>query len=74
MTTIWNNEKFLEARQSREMAQTVAAGYLDITPEYLSMLENGRKQPSQALILKMVKLYSKPITFFLQNDKSKLST
>ncbi len=71
---IWDNQKFIEARQAQNMAQNVAADFLDITPEYLSMLENGRKQPSQGLIDKMAKLYGISIAGFLRDEKVKLST
>lgn len=73
MESIWNNTALLEARREAKMLQDVAAGFLEITPTYLSMLENGKKQPSQKLIARMAALYSQPVTFFLIGEKVKLS-
>lgn len=73
MDTIWNYNAILEARTAAGMTQTVAAKFLKITPEYLSMLENGKKQPSQGLVGKMADLYSVSVAGFLSPEKVKLS-
>lgn len=43
-----------------------AAEALNITPEYLSMIENAHKTPSQKLIKKMAELYGVQIGDFIK--------
>ena len=69
MNSIWETEKIRQARESIPMLVKDASESLNITPEYLSMLENGHRQPSQKLVAKMSELYSKPVTFFLKKEK-----
>lgn len=45
-------------RKEKELTQNQAAKILSITKEYLSMLENGERNPSDNLKVKMAKLYS----------------
>ena len=65
MESIWDSARLIEAREARELSTKDASDAMDITPEYLSMLENGHKQPSQKLILKMCDLYGQTAGFFL---------
>lgn len=70
MTSIWNKKKIKLAREESEMLVKDAADALDITPEYLSMLENGHRQPSPKLVLKMSVLYDKAIDYFLDKTEN----
>lgn len=47
-----------ELRQDKELSQEQTAKILTITKEYLSMLENGDRNPSDSLKEKMAKLYN----------------
>lgn len=47
-----------ELRKNRDLTQEQAAKILGITTEYLSMLENGIRNPSDSLKEKMAKLYN----------------
>lgn len=73
MDNLWSDKAIAQARKNKQLQQTDAASFLAVTPEYLSMLENGKGQPSQKLISKMAALYDQPITFFLKVNKSKVS-
>lgn len=44
-------------RIKKELTQEQASKILDITKEYLSMLENGDRNPSDSLKEKMARLY-----------------
>lgn len=46
-----------ELRKNRELTQEQASKILGIKLEYLSMLENGKRNPSDTLKGKMAKLY-----------------
>lgn len=74
MVSLWNIEKMKQAREDMELTVKAASTALNITPEYLSMLENGHKQPSQKLILRMSSLYKKPVNYFLEAEKNLIST
>ena len=50
------------------MSAAAAAERLNITPEYLSMLENGHRQASPKVAVKMSVLFGKPLSFFLKSD------
>lgn len=69
MSSIWETKNIKEARESIPLLVKEASAALNITPEYLSMLENGHRQPSQKLLLKMSSLYAKPVTFFLKSEQ-----
>lgn len=69
MISIWETTQIKQAREEAAMLVKTASEALNITPEYLSMLENGHRQPSQKLISKMSELYGKPVTFFLKSEK-----
>ena len=47
-----------DLREDKDLTQEQAAKILAITKEYLSMLENGFRNPSDTLEEKMAKLYS----------------
>jgi putative transcriptional regulator len=47
-----------DLREDKDLTQEQAAKILAITKEYLSMLENGFRNPSDTLKEKMAKLYS----------------
>ena len=47
-----------DLREDKDLTQEQAAKILTITKEYLSMLENGFRNPSDTLKEKMAKLYS----------------
>lgn len=70
MISIWETKNIKQAREDISMLVKDASEALNITPEYLSMLENGHRQPSQKLIGKMSELYNKPVTFFLKSEKN----
>ena len=44
MDSIWDEEKISKARCDAELTAEVAAERLDITPEYVYMIEGGKKQ------------------------------
>lgn len=44
-------------RKDKNLTQEQASKILEITKEYLSMLENGDRNPSDSLKKKMAKLY-----------------
>lgn len=69
MESIWDPDRLINARTSRELQINEAAEQLDITPEYLSMLENGHKAPSNKLINNMCKIYVRRAAFFLHEDQ-----
>lgn len=52
------NYTLKELRQNKELTQEQVASRLSITIEYLSMLENGNRNPSDKLKEKMAKLYN----------------
>lgn len=70
MTEIWNTDNCKQARTLAGLKVKDAANELNITPEYLSMLENGHKQPSQKLILRMADLYNVSVSYFLMSEKN----
>lgn len=47
-----------ELRKNKNLKQEQTAKILTITKEYLSMLENGGRNPSDSLKEKMAKLYN----------------
>ena len=53
-----------ELRRDKNLTQEQASKILAITKEYLSMLENGDRNPSDNLKEKMAKLYNKPVIAF----------
>ena len=70
MISIWNLQKIRDAREAKDLNVKTAAEQLNIRAEYLSMLENGHRQPSQKLIARMSVLYSQPPTYFLNTEKN----
>lgn len=47
-----------DLRKNKDLTQEQSAKILSITKEYLSMLENGERNPSDSLKEKMAKLYN----------------
>lgn len=47
-------------RLSRGWTATQAADKLDITPQHLSRIENGKQKPSESLLERMISLYDIP--------------
>lgn len=70
MISIWNNEELKTSRQKAGLSIKDASKALEITAEYLSMVENGHKQPSPKLLLKMSKIYLRPLSAFLKDEKN----
>lgn len=51
-------ETLKDIREAIGLKQYEAAEKLDITKDYICMLEKGKRQPSNKLIIKMAKLYN----------------
>ena len=61
-----------ELRKNKKLTQEQTAKILSITKEYLSMLENGDRNPSDSLKEKMAKLYGCNIVdIFLATSSTK---
>lgn len=58
----------IEARNNCDMSINTAVDALGIARGYLSMLENGKKQPSNEMIARMSELYGQPAAFFLNKE------
>lgn len=52
------NKTLKDYRNAKGLTQEQASKILSITKEYLSMLENGDRNPSDSLKEKMAKLYN----------------
>ena len=52
------NKTLQDLRKEKDLTQEQASKLLSITKEYLSMLENGDRNPSDTLKEKMAKLYN----------------
>lgn len=70
MDSIWDKERIAEGRRASEMSARDAATLLNISAEYLSMLENGQRRPSEDLVAKMSTLYRRPVGYFLKAEKN----
>ncbi|WP_269747615.1 helix-turn-helix domain-containing protein [Photobacterium jeanii] len=57
--------KIRALRLKHKMKSEICAHYLEITPTYLSLVENGKKHPSDKVIDKAVRLFNVPSTYFL---------
>lgn len=65
-------KSFKSLRENIGLTQEQASKKLDITKEYLSMIENATRNPSDKLKEKMAKLYQVSITeIFLATKKTK---
>lgn len=65
-------KSFKNLRENRGLTQEQASKKLDITKEYLSMIENSTRNPSDKLKEKMSKLYQVSIAeIFLAAKKTK---
>ncbi len=65
--TIWDGKRIREARDRKGITAKAAAVQLDITPEYLSRVENGFYDPSGTLVKRMATTYDVPLSFFLSS-------
>lgn len=66
------NKTLQDLRKDKGLTQEQTAKILVITKEYLSMLENGDRNPSDSLKEKMAKLYNCSITdIFLAINSTK---
>lgn len=66
------NRTLQELRISKGLTQEQASKLLEITKEYLSMIENATRNPSDSLKEKMTKLYDCSITdIFLAINSTK---
>lgn len=65
-----------DLRKNKDLTQEQSAKILSITKEYLSMLENGKRNPSDSLKEKMTKLYNCEIIdiFLAVNSTKRLKT
>ena len=70
------NKTLQELRNNRKLTQEQASKLLTITKEYLSMLENGDRNPSDNLKEKMARLYNCDIAdiFLAINSTKRLKT
>lgn len=71
-----NNKTLKDLRNNKKLTQDQASKLLAITKEYLSMLENGDRNPSDNLKEKMAKLYNCEIAdiFLAINSTKRLKT
>ncbi len=61
-----------ELRETRHLTQRETAKLLDITKEYLSMIECGKRNPSDALKERLAKLYNVSVSdIFLSLKETK---
>ena len=66
------NQTLQDLRKNKDLTQEQSAKILSITKEYLSMLENGERNPSDSLKEKMAKLYNcEIIDIFLAINSTK---
>lgn len=61
----------LDARKKLGLTQSQIAVALDVTAEYISMLEHGRKSPSRKLLNKLDKLLNPPPTVYPSSPPSR---
>lgn len=67
---VWNRQGLREARTERGLKVKEAAERLKVTPEYLSMIENGHRSPSAKLVGRMAEIYQRPVADFLAPEKN----
>lgn len=67
---IWDSGKIRQGRGDRGFSPDEAASLLEITPVYLGMLEKGVRQPSPRMLTRLARVYRKPISFFLVDEKN----
>ncbi|PSU33689.1 helix-turn-helix domain-containing protein [Photobacterium lutimaris] len=58
--------KIRALRLHKKMKSEECASHLDITPTYLSLIENGKHTPSRKVIGKAVRLFDVPPSYFLE--------
>lgn len=57
---------FKNARERKRMSQADAAAALNISPSFLSQVENGKKKPNVDLIFKAANIYGVETGFFFK--------
>lgn len=67
---IWDANKIKRSREDAGFTLGDAADLLDITSEYLYMLEVGTRQPSPRMLIRLSKLYRQPHAHFLVDQKN----
>lgn len=72
--SIWDTAKIRAARTMANLNVKNAAIAINITPEYLSMIENGHKVPSQKLVMRMSEVYGVPVSNLLVTQKKLAKT
>ena len=55
-------------RSLRRIQQKELAGRADVSPNYLSLIENERREPTIQLLRKLAKELDVPITFFFLEE------
>lgn len=58
-----NIKSLKKLREQRKMTQKETAEKLNITKEYLSMLERGERNPSDKLKIKLAEIYNVSINY-----------
>lgn len=61
-------KNFRRAREKKGISQKDAAAALDISPAFLSNVENNKKKPNLDLMLKAAKLYGVDKTYLLNEQ------
>lgn len=67
-------KNFVRARQRKAIDQKDAAAELEVSPGYLSRIENGKQKPSLELILNAAKLYGVKPGFFFDEEVIDIDT
>lgn len=62
-------ERLKALRTSREWTCEVLAEKIGITPEYISMLENGKREPRFPMVLKISKAFGMTLAEFTKGVK-----
>lgn len=66
MAKIWDNYALADARRRAELKQSEVAEKVGISAQWLSMVEKGRKLPSNDLVERLAALYNrKTADFFI---------
>ncbi len=61
--------KLYDARVSSELGQKSVAKELNCSQSFISKIENGEIEPKVSFFFKLIKLYKKPINFFMEEFK-----
>lgn len=68
-TTYFAGIKIKGLRLENSLSLTETAEILDITPSYLSLIENGKKQPSKKILTKAAKQFGVSIESFTESPQ-----